>query len=86
MEGRENEPEFYFQGFVEEGRVKISRFQDFSNFKLLWCPLLTVWEVKKMQVILISQLWFLKILFMGLDIHPSKERSPRQTVGNQKEF
>ena len=29
MEGRESEPEFYFQGFVKEGKAKISKFQDF---------------------------------------------------------
>lgn len=27
--GEESEPEFYFQGFVKEGRVKISKFQEF---------------------------------------------------------
>lgn len=29
MESEESEPEFYFQGFVKEGRVKISKFQEF---------------------------------------------------------
>lgn len=57
---------------VEEGRFKILRLQDFSRFRVVWCPLFsTVW--RKCTDSLTSQLRFLKILFMGIQTHPRRD-------------